>query len=292
MKFGTGQSIKRQEDVRFVTGSGQFTDDIKLPNETHGYVVRSPHANAKVGKIDASEALKMPGVLAVITAKDLAAAGVGALQSMGGLPEGDGVPLRLPKTPQPILASARVRYVGAPVAFVVADTLGRARDAAELVSIDYEELQAVGTIAAALAPGAALVWDEVKGNLVYDWTAGDKKAVQEAFAKAAFVAEVSTHQNRVIALSMEARAAVGDYDLRVDQYSLRATTQGANGVQGNVAAILGIKPDKLRVITADVGGGFGMKLFTYPEYALVCAAARIVKRPVKWTSDRSESFLA
>ncbi len=292
MKYGTGQSIKRQEDVRFVTGSGQFTDDIKLPNEAHGYVLRSPHAAAKLGVVDVAEALKMPGVLAVITAKELDAAGVGALQSMGGLPEGDGVPLVLPKTPQPILAKTRVRYVGAPVAFIIADTLVHARDAAEAVNVDYEPLPAVGTMEAAMKPGAPLVWDEVEGNIVYDWTVGDKKAVQEAFAKAAFVAEATTHQNRVIALSMEARAAVGAYDAGTDQYSLYATTQGANGVQANVAAILGVKPEKLRVLTTDVGGGFGMKLFTYPEYALVCAAARIVKRPVRWASDRSESFLS
>ncbi|MFZ1989906.1 MAG: molybdopterin cofactor-binding domain-containing protein, partial [Alphaproteobacteria bacterium] len=242
MKFGTGQSITRQEDVRFVTGSGQYTDDIKLPNEAHGYLVRSPHAHAKVGAIDTSDALKMPGVIAVLTAKDLDAAGVGTLQSMGGLPEGDGVPLQLPKTPQPILAKDRVRYVGAPVAFVVADTLLHARDAAEAVNVEYEPLPAVGTIDAAIKPGAPLVWDEVKGNLVYDWTVGNKKAVQEAFAKAAFIAEASTFQNRVIALSMEARAAIGEYDPKADHFTLRSGTQGSNGAQRNVAGIMKLKP--------------------------------------------------
>jgi carbon-monoxide dehydrogenase large subunit len=292
MKFGTGQSIKRSEDVRFVTGHGQYTDDIHLPGTAAGYVVRSPHAHAKLGAIDASEALKMPGVLAVVTAKDLDAAGVGPLQSMGAIPEGDGVPLELPKTPQPVLAKDRVRYAGAPVAFVVAETLAQARDAAEAVSVDYDPLPAVGTMDAALAPGAPLVWDEVPGNLVFDWKAGDKEATDAAFAKAAFVAEATTHQNRVIALSMEGRAALGQYDPDKDEFILHASSQGANSVQATVAAILGIAPEKLRVMTTDVGGGFGMKIFTYPEYALVCVAARLLGRPVKWTSDRSESFLA
>jgi len=293
MKFGTGQSIKRSEDVRFVTGHGQYTDDIRLPNTAHGVLVRSPHAHAKINGIAVGAALKSAGVLAVITAKDLAAEHVQPLQSMGMSTEGPMMaPMKLPRTPQPILAEDRVRYVGAPVALVVADTLAHAKDAAELVEVDYDPLPAVGTIEAAIAPGAALVWDNVPGNLVYDWSAGDKKAVDAAFAKAAHIAQASTFQNRVIALSMETRAALAEYDAQKNHFTLHTGTQGSHGTQRNLCAILRVKPEQLRVITPDVGGGFGMKGFTYPEQALVCVAARQLKRPVKWTSDRSESFLA
>ncbi|HXZ69206.1 MAG TPA: xanthine dehydrogenase family protein molybdopterin-binding subunit, partial [Alphaproteobacteria bacterium] len=293
MKFGTGQSVRRTEDVRFVTGHGQYTDDIRPERVAHAAVLRSPHAHAKVGKIDASEALKAPGVLAVITAADLEAAKVGPLQSMGAIPGDGGRMVPLANTPQPVLAKDRVRYAGAPVAFVIAETRIQARDAAELIEVDYEPLAAAGRIEAALKPDAPQIWGEAApGNLCFTWEVGDEAGMKAAFAKAAQIADVTVYQNRVVPTSMEPRNALGDYDTKTGHYTLKTGTQGSNGAQRVVGGILGLKPEQLRVITPDVGGGFGMKGFIYPEQVLVLVAAKKVGRPVSWQADRSEAFLA
>ena len=291
MKFGTGQSVKRSEDVRFVTGHGQYTDDLRVPNTAHSYVLRSPHAHAKLGRIDPSAALASPGVLAVITGKQLAEMKIGPLSSMGALP-GDGKMVTLPDTPQPILALDKVRYVGAPVAFVVAETYAQAKDAAELIEVEYEPLSAAGTIDAALAPDAPQIWAEAPGNLCFDWQVGDAEGVNKALAAAAHVAEVSVYQNRVVPTPMEPRNALGEFHAAESRYVLHTATQGSNQAQRIISGILGVRPEQLRVVTPDVGGGFGMKNFTFPEQPLVLIAAKQLGRPVKWQGDRSEAFLA
>jgi aerobic carbon-monoxide dehydrogenase large subunit len=288
MKFGMGQSVRRTEDIRFVTGQGQYTDDFSPPGTAHAAILRSPQANAKLLSLDISAAKGAPGVLAVLVQSDLEAMGAGDMPCMvARMFKG------LKETPQPLLARDRVRWVGQPVAMVIAETYAQARDAADLIMADYDMLPAVGTLNAARADGAPAVWDEVPGNLCFEWTDGDHAAVDEAFATAAHKVGIEVVQNRVLALPMEPRAALGEFDPSTESYTLTTSGQGVTTMQGTVAGmLLKQKPEKLRVIQPDVGGGFGMKMFTYPEQALVLFAARALGRPVKWTGDRSESFQA
>lgn len=291
MKFGLSQSMRRVEDPRLLRGSGLYADDLALPGQTYGVVVRSPHANARIRGIDASAAKAVPGVLAVFTGADLATAGLGPVPCAIPLKNRDGTPRA--DTPRPALAVDRVRHVGDPVAFVVAETLKAAKDGAEAVLIDYEPLPAVTDLAAAHQPGAPLVWEGVAGNLCFDWEIGDRAETERLFAEAAHVTRLTVINNRVVVASMEGRVAIGEYDAKTERFTLHANTQGAWLVKRLLAEeVFRLPQDRFRVITNDVGGGFGMKLFVYPEHVMVLFAARALGRPVKWTSDRTEAFLS
>ena len=290
-KFGTAQPIRRVEDQRFITGQGRYMDDINRPGQTYAYLLRSPHAHALIRGIDTAAAKAAPGVLGVYTGADLTADGIGPLPCVIPLQSRDGRDRANP--PHPALATDRVRHVGDPVVLLVAETLAAARDAAELVEIDYEPLAAVSDMRAALQPGAPQLWEDAPGNLVFDWMLGDRAKVDAAFAKAKHVTTLEVNNNRIVVASMEPRVAIGEYDQASQRFTLYANTQGAHSVKGLLAGmVLNIPPDKLRVVTPDVGGGFGMKLFLYAEHVLTTYAARKLGRPVKWTSERSEAFLS
>ena len=288
-KFAVGQSVRRLEDPRLVQGLGRYSDDVRLPREAHAVLARSPHAHARIRGIDTSAALKLPGVLAVLTAAELAADGVGNLPTDRGRKRGDGAPAF--PTPRPALLGERVRHVGDPVALVVAETHAQALDAADRLRIDYEPLPAVAGTANALRPGAPAVWDEAPGNIAFVAQAGSREAVDRAFAGAAHVARVDFVVTRVAAAPMEPRAAVGEYDRRTGRYTLHTGIQAPHGTRTLVASVLKVPQSQVRVVTGEVGGSFGMRSGLYPEMILVLWAARRLGRPVKWTSDRREAFL-
>ena len=287
---GIGASVRRREDQRFLTGRGTYTDDISRPNQTHAVMLRSPHAHARIRSIDTSEALKAPGVVAVLTGADMAADNVNGLPCGWLIHNKDGSPMKEP--PHWPLARDRVRYVGDQLAVVIAETREQAKDAAELVDVDYEELPPVASIRAALAEGAPAVHDDVPGNLCYDWHLGDQAAVDAAFAQAAHVTTIDLVNQRLVPNAMEPRAAVGEYDAATGDYTLTTTSQNPHVIRLLMGAfVLGIPEHKLRVVAPDVGGGFGSKIFHYAEEAIVTWAARKIGRPVKWTAERAESFL-
>ncbi|HLI11134.1 MAG TPA: xanthine dehydrogenase family protein molybdopterin-binding subunit [Alphaproteobacteria bacterium] len=286
-----GQPVRRVEDERLLTGHGRYTDDISLQHQAYGYVLRSPHAHARILRLDARDARAAPGVLAVLTADELKADGLGTLLCAIPLENKDGTPLKTP--PRPLLQGERVRYVGDPVAFVVAETLQEARDAAELIDVEYETLPSVTATAGALAAAAPTIWPEAPGNLCFDWELGDRKATEAVFARAKRVIRLEIVNNRIVPNSMEARGAIGDYDASQNRLTLYTSSQGSHGLRAAFAKeVFNITIDKLRVVTPDVGGGFGMKIFPYPEQGLVLWAARRLKRPVKWASERSEAFIS
>jgi carbon-monoxide dehydrogenase large subunit len=288
MKFGTGQSVRRTEDIRFITGHGQYTDDIRLANEARCAFARSPHGHAKILAIDTSAAKAAPGVIAVLTQADLEAAGAKPMVTMTPVKSRDG---SFPKGPaKNFLAKEQVTFVGEAVAMVIAESLAQARDAAELIAIDYEPLAATGTLAA--APAGGQIWDDVPGNLCLDWQDGKEDECAAAFATAAHVVGLDMVQNRIVVNSMEARGAIGEYDSASGSFTLHSGNQGSGGLRANIAKILGLPPEKVRVISPDVGGGFGMKAGLYPEQCCVLMAAKITGRPVRWSSDRTEAFLA
>jgi aerobic carbon-monoxide dehydrogenase large subunit len=291
MKFGIGQPVPRLEDPRFITGRGRYVDDIDLPRQAYGVVVLSPHAHARIAGIDTAKAKAAPGVLAVLTGADAMADKLGSLVPI--MPEDMGGPKGY-RTPRAILASDKVRAVGDRVAFVVAETLGQARDAAELVEVEYQPLPAVTTVEDAVKPGAPAIWDENPGNVAVALMMGDKDAADAAFAKAKHVVSVKLANNRVIPSSIEPRVALGQHHPEDDSYTLYTTSQNPHGHRAHLAGdVLKIPQIKLRVISPDVGGGFGMKGAIYPEDALVLwASHRCGGRPVKWTSTRSEAFLS
>ena len=289
-KFGIGQPVPRLEDPRFITGRGHFVDDINLPRQLYGVVVMSPHAHARIKSIDTTAAKAAPGVLAVLTGADVTADKLGSLVPV--MPEDMGGPKGF-RTLRPILSSGRVRAVGDRVAFVVAETLAQARDAAELVVVDYEAIPAVVDMEDAIKPGAPAVWDEAPNNIAVALMMGNKEATDAAFAKAKHVVSLKLVNNRVNANSIEPRASIGEYHPESDSYTLYSTSQNPHGHRTHVAGdVLKIPQVKLRVIAPDVGGGFGMKGAVYPEDALVLwASRRCGGRPVKWVSTRSEAFL-
>ena len=288
---GIGASVRRREDLRFISGRGNYTDDINRPGQLHAVIIRSPHAHARIKGIDTAAAKSAPGVVAVFVGEDLAADNIGTLPCGWQVKNKDGSPMAEP--PHPVLALGKVRHVGDPVAVVIAETKGAARDAAELVAVDYEVLPAVPTLEAALKPGAALVHDGVAGNVCYDWHLGDKDAVDAAFAKAHKVARLELVNNRLIPNAMEPRAAVGEFDPMSGDYTLYTTSQNPHVIRLLMGAfVLHIPEHKLRVVAPDVGGGFGSKIYHYAEEAIVTWAAGKVKRPVKWTAERTESFIS
>ena len=288
---GIGQSVRRREDFRFITGNGQYTDDINRPGQTHAFFVRSPHAHATIKSIDIAEARKSPGVRAILTGKELAADKIGGLICGWMIHSKDGSPMKAGG--HPALAVDKVRYVGDHVAVVIADTLNQAKDAAELVAIDYETHKAAINVGDTQKPGQPQIHPEAPNNTVYQWHLGDKVATDAAFATAAHVTKIDLVNNRLIPNAMEPRAAIGEYDRGSGSYTTHTTSQNPHVARLVMSAFIGIAPEnKLRVIAPDVGGGFGSKIFIYAEEVVCTWAAKKVGRPVKWTSDRTEAFLS
>ena len=291
MKFGVGQSVPRTEDPRFLKGHGRYVDDIAPAHVAHGLVVRSPHAHASIKSIDTSAAKAAPGVLLVLTGQDADVDKIGVLPATP--PIAFGGPAKAYMALHRVLARGRARHVGDPVAFVVAETLHQARDAAELFKIEYEMLPAVIATDAAAKPGAPLVWDEAPSNMWYALERGDKATADAAFKTAAHVVTLRVNNNRIAANSMEARTALGEYDASTRRTTLHTSSQMPHKVRAMLAGAVFREPEvNFRVVAPDVGGGFGMKGGVYPEDVLVVWAARKINRPVKWVSDRSEGMLS
>ncbi|MBS0534561.1 MAG: xanthine dehydrogenase family protein molybdopterin-binding subunit [Proteobacteria bacterium] len=288
-EFAIGQGVPRFEDPRLIRGGGRYTDDVKLAGMVHGVCVRSPHAHAKVKSIDIEAAKQAPGVLAVITAADAKAHKFGDLPVPGGLKLRDGSPA--PKPRYPFLVEDRVRWLGDIVAFVVAETVAQALDAAELVAVDYELLPAVTATADAMKPDAPKVWPELADNVGFVEPIGDKAKTDEAFRQAHHVAKQRFVINRVTAVTMEPRGAVGDYNATDNHYTVYTAIQRPHPSRADLAPILGVPESKLRIVTGDTGGSFGMKSPINPETPLVLLASKIVGRPVKWISTRTEAFM-
>jgi aerobic carbon-monoxide dehydrogenase large subunit len=289
-EFAIGQGVSRFEDPRLVRGGGRYTDDIKLPGLVHGVVLRSPHAHAKIRSIDITAAKTAPGVLAVLTSVDVKLAGYGDLPVPGGLKRRDGSPMYRPR--YPILAEDRVRWVGDSVAFVVAETIAQALDAAEMISVDYEVLPAVTSTAEAPKPGAPRVWDDCPDNICFVELIGDKAAVDAAFARAAHVTRHRFVINRVTAATMEPRGAVGDYNATDGRYTIYTPIQRPHPTRADLAKVLKVPESKVRIVTGDTGGSFGMKSPIFNETPLVLLASKLTGRPVKWISTRTEAFLS
>jgi carbon-monoxide dehydrogenase large subunit len=289
-EFAIGQGVSRFEDPRLVRGGGRYTDDIKLPGLVHGVVLRSPHAHAKIRSIDITTAKRATGVLAVLTSADIKAAGYGDLPVPGGLKRRDGSPMYRPR--YPILAEDRVRWVGDSVAFVVAETVAQALDAAEMIAVDYEELPAVTSTAEAPKPGAPRVWDDCPDNICFVELIGDKAAVDAAFARAAHVTRHRFVINRVTAATMEPRGAVGDYNATDGRYTIYTPIQRPHPTRADLAKVLKVPESKVRIVTGDTGGSFGMKSPIFNETPLVLLASKLTGRPVKWISTRTEAFLS
>jgi carbon-monoxide dehydrogenase large subunit len=286
MKFGVGQSLRRVEDLRLVKGEGRYTDDHAPPRAVHAVLVRSPHAHARfiIGDLDAARA--MPGVLLILTHPDVQH--LGDLPCQGTVENGDGSKMKLP--PYPVLCRDRVRHIGDAVAFVVAETPGQARDAAEAVAIDWEPLEAIVGLEAAEA--AAPVWPELGTNIAFDTQMGDAAKTERAFAKAQRVISLTLVNNRLVTNYLEPRACIAEYDGASRRWTLTLGTQGSHGIRDALAStILKVEPERVRVITPDVGGGFGTKAFMFREYPLCAVAAERLGRPVKWIGDRTEHFL-
>ena len=290
-KFGLGQPVTRYEDATLTTGRGRYTDDVRTANSAYGYVLRSPIASAAIDSLSSRDARAMPGVLAVFTDADLSAAGVGTIPCFVPLENKDGSARH--DTPRPVLARGHVRYVGEPVAFVVAETLEQARDAAEAIAVDYRALPpAIGSVAATAAD-APRVHDHIAGNVIFDWQNGDPVATDTGFAKAHHVTKIDIINNRVAAVSMEPRNAIAEWDADDSRVTLYTGSQGVHFVLDQLMdGVLHQDKSKLRVVSGNVGGGFGMKAFVYPEHAMVVVAAQQLGRTVRWQSDRSEAFLS
>ena len=286
----------RVEDAELLTGQGRYVGDIRRPGLTIATFVRSPHANARIRSVDVAAARRAPGVLAVLTGADMEAAKIGNVSRPPPMKGRGGSALVVPT--RPALARTLVRHVGDPVALVVAETRAQALDAAELVSVDYEELPAVTDARDAAKAGAPQVWPEAPGNLALDWEApaddqqANTREVEAIFSRAAHVARVSLVNQRVIVASMEPRAALAEYDPKDDLLTLHVGSQGVSSLRDNIAGIMGVARERVRVVTGDVGGGFGMKSPAYPEYLAILVAARQLRRPVRWLSTRSEAFLS
>tara|TARA_R110002110_G_scaffold376568_1_gene586466 strand:+ start:39581 stop:41917 length:2337 start_codon:yes stop_codon:yes gene_type:complete len=290
-QFGIGQSVTRIEDLRLLTGGGNYADNVQLDNESHAYVLRSPHAHAELGAIDTAAAQAAPGVLLILTGADLKADNISPMPCMfpvKNLDDTDNI-----KPERPLLALGKVRHVGQPVALVVAETLDQARDAAELIEVDYNPLAAATDTFRTTLDGAAQLHDDAPNNICFDWGKGDQAATEAAFAKAAHITTLELINNRIVVNPMEPRAAICDYDTASDRLTLYTSSQGTHVIRDALAeSILNIDTDRLRVVTGDVGGGFGMKIFPHPEQPLVTWAAMKLKRAVRWTSERSEGFLS
>ncbi|MGK2739641.1 xanthine dehydrogenase family protein molybdopterin-binding subunit [Tepidicaulis sp. LMO-SS28] len=290
-EWGIGKPVRRREDDRFIQGRGQYTDDINRPNQTHAIFLRSPHAHARIKNIDVSAALETEGVVSILTGKDVEADGLAGLICGWMIHSKDGSEMKAGG--HPILATDKVRYVGDHVAIVIAETKAAALTAAELVEVDYEELPAAISLAKCTSADAPQLHEEAPRNICFEWELGDKAATEEAFSKAAKTVTLDLVNNRLVPNAMEPRAAIGDYDAGRDEYTLWTTSQNPHVARLVLSAFVGVAPEhKLRVIAPDVGGGFGSKIFIYPEETACAWASKKIGRPVKWTADRSEAFLA
>jgi carbon-monoxide dehydrogenase large subunit len=304
MNTGIGAPVRRKEDARLLVGAGCYSDDVDLPRQARAFVLRSPHAHARIKAIDATQAKALKGVLAVLTGEDLRADGIKPIPPDASITLPMEAQRRLPDvvlvnrqgvlapTPNYPLAVEKVRYVGEAVALVVAETLVIAKDAAELIKIDYDVLPAVTDAREAAEPNAPLVWEGMRSNVFLDAEIGDAAATERAFAAAAHVVSFETHVQRVTGVPMEARTAVGDYDVQSGRYFLHAGSGGVVRQKGEIAAILGVKPEQVRVVALDIGGNFGTKNSLFPEFPLVLWASRRLHRPVKWVCERSEAFVS
>ena len=283
-----GDAPRRREDARFVTGAGGYLDDLRFDGMAHAVLFRSPHAHARIERMDTTAARAMPGVLAVLTAADARADGLQPMRPTveANVQTGE----RFAFAPQPLLATDKVRHVGEPLAVVVAVTRAKALDAAERIAIDWSPLQAVATAADALAAGAPQITDEVPGNVCMDWHWGERAAVDAAFARATHVVSLRLDNHRIVTNPMEPRGAIGSYD--AGRYTLHVSSQNIHGNRDATARALGVPPADVRFVAPDVGGGFGAKNFNYAEFALILWAARRVGRKVKWIATRSEGFVS
>ncbi len=287
---GIGARVARKEDKRFITGAGRYVDDMVVPGMKHAAFVRSPYAHARIKKIDVKAAKAMPGVIGVLTGKELKTDGIGNLICGWMIHSKDGTPMKMGAWSP--LAVDTVRYVGDAVAIVVADTKGQARDAAEAVEVSYKELKAVTEAVDALKPGAPQIHPEADGNLIFDWEIGDQKATDAAIKSAAHVTRIKIVNNRLVPNAMEPRAALGQYDKAEDHYTCWTTSQNPHVARLVMSAFYNVAPEnKLRVIAPDVGGGFGSKIYIYPEEIVCLWASKKTGVPVKWVADRTESFL-
>ncbi|TNE39795.1 MAG: xanthine dehydrogenase family protein molybdopterin-binding subunit [Alphaproteobacteria bacterium] len=290
-KFGIGQAVRRKEDDRFLTGRGNYIDDINKPDQAYLLILRSPHAHARILSVDTDMAKDMEGVLAIITGQDFEEAGYGHLSCAMPMTRRDGSPLAT--SHEWLLARDTVRYVGQPVAGVIAETKAQAQEALDSIFVDYDILEAITTPEAAKAADAPQLWETAPGNESAYWEKGDKDATDRAFAEADHTIKVQLNQNRITSATMEPRGAVASYDDTQDRYELYVSCQGAHNMQQGIAReLMKIDPAKLHVISPDVGGGFGMKAAAFPEYVVALHGARQIGRPVKWIADRSESFLS
>ena len=281
----TGQSVIRREDIRFVTGKGRYTDDLTLPDQAYACFVRSPFSHATLTDIDTSDAETAAGVISVLTGSDYQASGLGTLMCGWMIHSTDGSPMKTGVHPP--LAVDKVRHVGDPVAVVIATSKQAARDAAELVVVDYEDLPVI------MARGdEGLVHDDVEDNIAFDWELGDSQATTIAFEEAATTVKLDLYNNRLAPVAMETRALNAVYDPRDDRYTLYITSQNPHGLRMTLSAVIGLAPEhRLRVISEDVGGGFGSKAFNYAEEVICTWASRVTGRAIKWTADRGEAFM-
>ena len=290
LKFGVGQSVKRSEDPTLVRGEGNYTDDVQVEGQLFGAFVRSSHAHGAVRRLDASAAVAMPGVVGVFCAKDLEGRGYGDFRSVVNFPNRDGSPMR--STPRQAFADQRVRFVGDLLALVVATSAEEARDAAEAVEVDIDPLPVVATVEDALAPGAPDLYETAPGNVVLDYQYGDAGKVAQAFAGAAHVTKLRLTISRIVVNAMEPHSALAIHDAATGRFTLHVESQGVMGMRGDLAHLMGVPAQKIRVLTGQVGGSFGMKALGYGEYVAMLHAAEALGRPVKWTDTRSESFVS
>jgi carbon-monoxide dehydrogenase large subunit len=288
-KFGIGQAVRRVEDQRFITGHGRYIDDIDVAGQAYGALLLSPHAHARIKRVDTAKAKAAPGVLAVLTGTDAVAEKLGSFTAHL-MPEDVGAPKGF-RTFQPLLVADRVRFSGDRVAYVVAETAAQARDAAELIAVEYETLPAIVDLEDAAKPGATKVWDENADNVAFRLRFGNQEATDAAFASAKHVVKLRVVNNRLSPVAMEPRVAIGQYDRIEDAYTLHTASQNPHGVRMEMSHVFHVPENRVRVISPDVGGGFGLKGSTFPDEALVLWAARKTGRPVKWTATRSESML-
>jgi aerobic carbon-monoxide dehydrogenase large subunit len=282
-KFAVGQPVPRNEDPMLLRGQGRYTDDLNLPGQAYAVIVRSGYAHGVINAIDIEDALSMPGVLGIYTGPDLTAAGIKPMPLGQAIPTHDGSPMHRPACPA--LTSDKVRYVGDSVAIVVAETAATAKDAAESVLLDIDPLPAITCPSEAAAPGAPQLHDGVPGNVAAEFHYGDADKVAAAFAAAAHITRLDIPSSRIVVCPMEPRSAIAEYDPETDRWTLRVGCQGVFGLRNGLANVLGVERDKVRVLTGNVGGSFGMKSAVYPEYIALFHAARALGRPVKWTDD-------
>ena len=289
-KFGIGQPVLRDEDIKFISGKGLYTGDIYLENQTYMYVLRSNIAHGEIKNIDISEALNSEGVINIFIGKDLSEAGIKDMPTNFKAKNKDDSDMFTPE--RPAIAIDIVRHVGDPIAIIIAETTEYAKNASELIDVDIEELPSVTSVSEAIKDDAPQVWNNAKNNLCFDWEMGEEEKANKAFENADTVVEIELINNRIVPNSMETRGAIASYDKESNKYELRCSSQGVHSIRDRVSELLNIEAKDLRVITTDVGGGFGMKLFNYPEYICSLFASKKIGRPVKWISERTEAFLS